>query len=192
MHLRDLWYLTTSVFTTRHDAELTPAEQAAIADAQNIVEIPPPLMPLDTIMWAASIQRGDYIPDGVKEEMALLRRTDFTKLDPAKDFPTDKQAQEALEDHHSDELVNLLKAHHAHIRIGKCYYAVLRQDNPDMEEVTRVTAMVSAFNDKNQNLGNIQLPLITVYDFVKYAGHPDRWYATDFSQTLPFDYVLNK
>ncbi|WP_165499686.1 hypothetical protein [Pedobacter frigidisoli] len=52
--------------------------------------------------------------------------------------------------------------------------------------------MVSAFNKERGNLGNIQAPLGVIYDFVKYQSDPNTWHLADFSQSIPYDYKLNK
>ena len=80
----------------------------------------------------------------------------------------------------------------AHIVIGKCYMAPLQSSEKNGQEIARVTAMISGFNKKDGNLGNIQRPLYIVYDFVKFESDPTTWYLTDFSQTIPYDYFLNK
>ncbi|WP_435522210.1 hypothetical protein [Chryseobacterium indoltheticum] len=52
------------------------------------------------------------------------------------------------------------------------------------DELVRVTAMVSAFNKERGNLGNIQMPLDVIYDFVQYKSEPNVWYVFDFSRTF--------
>jgi hypothetical protein len=52
--------------------------------------------------------------------------------------------------------------------------------------------MICAFNNKGDNLGNIQHPLGIAYDFVQYASVPGSWHAEEISQTIPYDYALYK
>lgn len=148
--------------------------------------------PLDTLMWGKQIRTGEFVPESVKEEYDYIKTIDFSKLVPAEDVPTDEEAQYAIVRRYKQEVVNLLKSNDAHIRIGKGYNAPLQKRDDYEEEIARVTAMVTAYNTNGVNLGNIQMPLNIVYDFVKFASDPTTWYITDFSQTIPFDYELNK
>ncbi|MDO4726712.1 MAG: hypothetical protein Q4A56_05775 [Porphyromonadaceae bacterium] len=139
--------------------------------------------PIDTLIWT----NADFIPENVRQEIEEYKKRDFSKLVIARDFPTDIQAQRAIIHHYKSKVVDLLQKNNAHIKIGTCYDAPLQ----DPTEAARVTAMVCAFNEKKENLGNIQLPLDIIYDFVKF--HNDTiWYITDFSQNIPYDYKLNK
>jgi hypothetical protein len=148
--------------------------------------------PLDTVMWLNAIKRGDYIPEQVMEELERVRKRNFTSLTPAQDFPTDEEAQAAILYRYNSEVNDLLIQYKAHIRIGKCFSAPLQAATENGNEIARVTAMVSAFNDQSENLGNIQRPLDIIYDFVKFESDPGTWYITDFSQSIPYDYALNK
>lgn len=189
-HLRRLW----SFFEhgTFRNVEDDPAYGAGNTTTVAVDEaLPAPMEPIDTIYWKRVAKEGGYVPDGVKQDMDALKKIDFSKLVSAPDGPTSAQAQEALVRRLGSELINLLKDHDAHIRVGKCYTAAL-DPNAKNKELTRVTAMVCAFDSKNNNLMNISQPLGIVYDFVKYEADPDTWYVTDFSQTIPYDYKLNK
>lgn len=145
--------------------------------------------PIDTLMWV----NADFIPEGVAEALERYKKRDFSKLVLAQDFPTDEEAQRAIVHRYKSEVVSLLQAENAHIKIGTCYAAPLQSTDGDgSREIARVTAMVSAFNKQRGNLGNIQQPLDIIYDFVKYDTDPETWYITDFSQNIPYDYKLNK
>lgn len=148
--------------------------------------------PLDTLMWGEQIRKGEFIPDGVKADYDYVKQYDFSILQKAEDVPSDEQAQQAIVRHYKQEMVNLLKSNQAHISIGKAYNAPLQKTTDGDQEIARVTAMVSAFNTKGTNLGNIQMPLGIIYDFVKFSSDPNTWYITDFSQLIPYDYELNK
>ncbi|MCH5719811.1 hypothetical protein [Niabella hibiscisoli] len=179
------------------NAEADEAEAAiasAEAAANNITDVATsaPEVLLDTVMWKAAIERGDFIPDGVKEEYERARRFDHTRLQPATDRPTSEEAQEAILHYYKERVGNLLKDNNATIRIGKAYNAPLQVGDSNGGEIARVTAMVCAFNKKGDNLGNIQMPLDIAYDFVQYANDPGTWYLADLSQTIPYDYVLMK
>ncbi|SUJ29090.1 Uncharacterised protein [Sphingobacterium spiritivorum] len=189
-HLRDLKdeFLSSSSSSDIHNGEVAAGADTISVDyaTRAISE------PLDTLMWGQQIRAGEFVPEGVKEEYNYIKSIDFSKLSPAEDVPTDEEAQFAIVRHYKQEVVNLLKSNDAHIRIGKGYNAPLQKRDDNEQEIARVTAMVSAFNTKGVNLGNIQMPLGIVYDFVKFASDPNTWYITDFSQTIPYDYELNK
>ena len=113
------------------------------------------------------------------------------KLIVATEKPSDIEAQLAIIRHSQGEIIKLLAENDAQIRIGKCYEADLQKVEEGNPEVARVTAMVCAFNSNNEYLGNIEYPLYPKYDFVKFSGDSD-WYITDYSQSIPYDYELNK
>jgi len=194
-HIRDLYYAIESVvnphdalaeYKAAHPGEPEPAVESVT------VRKPAPISPLDTVYWAKEVKTDNYIPDGIKEELAMIRKTDFSKLKIAEDRPGDTDAQQALVRQYGEEMIKLLADHQAYIRVGKCYQAPLKVRSDGHKEIARVTCMVSAFNDKDGNLGNIQLPLDVIYDFIKVDDDPYTWYVTDFSQTIPYDYALNK
>lgn len=191
MHMRDLYYAVTGLFRSSDPETETAAAAAASLSDTTVVAGPSILSPMDTVMWADQQKRGEYMPPGVADELEQIRKTDFSKLQVAKDTPTDQDVQEALLSRYREEMANLLRSHNAHIRVGKCFDAPLKKRSDGHKETARVTCMVSAFNDKNENLGNISLPLDIVYDFVQLDGE-ELWYVTDFSQTIPYDYQLNK
>lgn len=146
---------------------------------------------LDTILWKKQIEQGNFIPEGVMEEYERAIRFDYSALQPADEKPDSQEAEQAIIYRYKQEVTSLLERDHAHIRIGTCYKAPL-QNGSNGQELARVTAMVCAFDNKGNNLGNIQLPLYIAYDFVQYASDPGTWYITDMSQTIPYDYKLNK
>ncbi|WP_231426888.1 hypothetical protein [Pedobacter sp. Leaf250] len=150
-----------------------------------------PQSPIDTTMWENAIKNKDYIPESVMEDIINYKKRDFSKLQVAEEKPTDQEAQEAIVRNYQNEVASLLKQYKATIKIGVCYTAPLQQSEGD-REIARVTAMVSAFNKERGNLGNIQAPLNVIYDFVKYQSDPNTWHLADFSQSIPYDYVLNK
>lgn len=162
--------------------QATPADTTMVDVAQSAPE-----SPLDIKMWERAIKNNDYIPDGVLDKVKRYKARDFSKLVMADDKPTDDEAQEAIVRNYQNEVTSLLKQYKATIKIGTCYNAPLQTN----DEVARVTAMVSAFNKENGNLGNIQKPLDIIYDFVKYKDDPTLWHLADFSQNIPFDYKLN-
>ncbi|MDR6969597.1 hypothetical protein J2X31_003630 [Flavobacterium arsenatis] len=180
-HWKDLQSL---LFDNQNPSRQT--EEAQIAGTTDVVQEAIE-SPIDTLMWVNAIKNNDYIPDGVLEEIERYKKRDFSKLVVAEDVPTDKEAEEAIVHHYKNEVVSLLQRENAHIRIGVCYKAPLQPT-----EIARVTAMVSAFNKTQGNLGNIQMPLDVIYDFVKFQSDPNTWYITDFSQNIPYDYKLNK
>lgn len=196
MHVRDLYYAITGLFHRDHSMDnLNEAQKAALKASDTVVTdvaLPAPSEPVDTVFLAARIKSGDYTPPSYKEDLERTRKTDFSKLQKASDKPTDQEAEQALVRHYGDELINLLRPRKAHIRAGQCYNAPLQSGANHQKETARVTCMVSAFNSKNENIGNIEQPLGIIYDFVKLDGDPDTWYVTDFSQTIPYDYKLNK
>lgn len=166
---------------------------AATADMDSITDVvAAPEVLSDTVMWKAAIERGDYVPDIVKESYERARKFDYSKLQVATEQPTSKQAQDAILSYYKEQVGKLLEDNNAYIRIGKAYNAPLQQDNTNGGEVARVTAMICAFNKQGDNLGNIQMPLDIAYDFVQYASDPGTWYLADLSQTIPYDYLLNK
>ncbi|WP_211316557.1 hypothetical protein U0035_02810 [Niabella yanshanensis] len=171
-------------------APLKAAAEAA-AGITDVAQSAPQVL-LDTVMWKAAIERGDFIPDGVKDDYERARHFDYTKLEPASQQPDNEEAQDAILHYYKGKVGELLKDHNAYIRIGKAYNAALRPDGTNGGEIARVTAMVCAFNKQGENLGNIQMPLDIAYDFVQYAGDPGVWYLADLSQTIPYDYVLMK
>lgn len=186
-HVSRLWNMITSFnLKNLHEAPTAAGDTAVVQEA-----VPGPMEPLDTVYWHNQIKNGGYVPDDVKRDIATVRKIDFSKLTKAPDSPTSVQAQEALVRRLGPELIKLLKNHDAHIKVGKCFTAT-----PDPaaknKELLRVTAMVCAFNSKDENLRNISEPLGIVYDFVKYEADPDTWYVTDFSQTIPYDHQLYK
>lgn len=194
-HIRALYYTIESVvnphdalaeYKAAHPGEPEPAVKSAT------VRQPVPISPLDTVYWVKELKTDDYIPDEVRKELAIIRKTDFSKLKIAEDRPGDSDAQQALVRHYGEEMIKLLSDHQAYIRLGKCYKAPLKTRSDGHKEIARVTCMVAAFNDKDGYLGNIQLPLDIIYDFIKVDDDPYTWYVTDFSQTIPYDYVLNK
>jgi len=189
-HIRDLKdeYLSASP----NDDNGMPAVGASVDTVSVDYASPAITEPMDTLMWGRLIREGEFAPDGVKEQYAYIKSYDFSALKPAEDNPTDEQAQHAIVRRYKQEVVNLLKTNDAHIRIGRCYQAPVQKTGDDDAEIARVTAMVSAFNSNGENLGNIQMPLGIVYDFVKFSSDPNTWYITDFSQTIPYDYELNK
>ncbi|EHQ25962.1 hypothetical protein [Mucilaginibacter paludis] len=195
-HVRELYSMITSLFN-RHDRteNLSEAQKAALNTADTVitdVALPAPMEPVDTVFLAAQIKQGGYVPPSYKEDLERIRKTDFSKLQKATDKPTDQEVEQALVRRYGEELINLIRPRQAHIRAGQCYNAPLQQTPNHHQEIARVTCMVSAFNNKNENIGNIQQPLGIVYDFVKLESDPNTWYVTDYSQTIPFDYKLNK
>ncbi|MGJ1420134.1 hypothetical protein ACR79T_10955 [Sphingobacterium spiritivorum] len=190
-HLQELKdeFLSSSSSSDIHNGEAAGADTISVGVDYATRAISEPL---DTLMWGKQIRTGEFVPEGVKEEYDYIKTIDFSKLVPAEDVPTDEEAQFAIVRHYKQEVVNLLKSNDAHIRIGKGYNAPLQKRDDNEQEIARVTAMVSGFNTKGVNLGNIQMPLGIVYDFVKFASDPNTWYITDFSQTIPYDYELNK
>ena len=185
-HWRDLQSVLFDNQNTSSGAE--EAQIAGTTDvAQEAIE-----SPIDTLMWTNAIKNKDYIPDGVLEEIERYKKRDYSKVVIAEDVPTDKEAEEAIVNHYKNEVVSLLQRENAHIKIGTCYKAPLQNTNDGDLEIARVTAMVSAFNKTQGNLGNIQLPLDVIYDFVKFQSDPETWYITDFSQNIPYDNKLNK
>lgn len=167
------------------------AAAEAVASISDMAQSAPQVL-LDTVMWKAAIERGDFIPDGVKEDYELARRFDYSRLKPATQQPDSEEAQDAILHYYKGKVGKLLKDHNAYIRIGKAYNAPLQPDGTNGGEIARVTAMVCAFNKQGDNLGNIQMPLDIAYDFVQYAGDPGVWYLADLSQTIPYDYLLMK
>lgn len=195
-HVRDLYYTVTGLFH-RDDSmdNLNEAQKAALKSSGAVVTdvaLPAPSEPVDTVYLAARIKSGDYTPPSYKEDLERTRKIDFSVLKKAADKPTDEEVEQALVRHYGEELINLLRPRNAHIRAGQCYNATLQSGTDHNKEVARVTCMVSAFNSKNENIGNIEQPLGIIYDFVKLENDPDTWYVTDFSQTIPYDYKLNK
>lgn len=159
------------------------------AESSNVdIATPAPESPIDTLMWASAIKNKDYIPDEVLAEIKRYKARDFSKLIVAESTPTDEEAQNAIIRNYKNEVTKLLDEYKAHIQIGTAYNAPLQSQ----DELVRVTAMVSAFNKERGNLGNIQMPLNVIYDFVQYKSEPDVWYLSDFSQNIPYDYKLNK
>lgn len=152
------------------------------------VATPAPESPIDTLMWENAIKNKDFIPDEVLAEIKRYKARDFSKLILAENKPTSEEAQNAIVAHYKNEVSQLLDQYKAHIQIGTAYNAPLQSG----DELVRVTAMVSAFNKEQGNLGNIQMPLDVIYDFVQYKSEPDVWYLSDFSQNIPYDYKLNK
>ncbi|WP_404986981.1 hypothetical protein ACI513_08645 [Chryseobacterium sp. M5] len=161
----------------------SPAESSIIDIAS-----PAPESPIDTLMWENAIKNKDYIPDEVLAEIKRYKARDFSKLILAENKPTSEEAQNAIISHYKNEVSQLLDEYKAHIQIGTAYNAPLQSQ----DELVRVTAMVSAFNKERGNLGNIQMPLDVIYDFVQYKSEPNVWYVSDFSQNIPYDYKLNK
>lgn len=160
-----------------------PAESSNVDIASSAPE-----SPIDTLMWASAIKNKDYIPDEVLAEIKRYKARDFSKLIVAETKPTDEEAQNAIIRNYKNEVTKLLDEYKAHIQIGTAYNAPLQSQ----DELVRVTAMVSAFNKERGNLGNIQMPLDVIYDFVQYKSELDVWYLADFSQNIPYDYKLNK
>ncbi|MCX8532792.1 hypothetical protein [Chryseobacterium luquanense] len=159
------------------------------AESGNVdIATPAPESPIDTLMWTNAIKNKDYIPDEVLAEIKRYKARDFSKLILAERKPTDEEAQNAIIRNYKNEVTKLLDEYKAHIQIGTAYNAPLQSG----DELVRVTAMVSAFNKERGNLGNIQMPLNVIYDFVQYKSEPDVWYLSDFSQNIPYDYKLNK
>ncbi|REC41801.1 hypothetical protein [Chryseobacterium sp. 5_R23647] len=152
------------------------------------VATPAPESPIDTLMWENAIKNKDYIPDEVLAEIKRYKARDFSKLILAENKPSNEEAQNAIVSHYKNEVSKLLDEYKAHIQIGTAYNAPLQSG----EELVRVTAMVSAFNKERGNLGNIQMPLNVIYDFVQYKSEPNIWHVSDFSQNIPYDYKLNK
>ncbi len=132
-----------------------------------------------------------YAPPEVIESYKRYKKRDFSKLVIAADKPSNLEAEEAIVHNIGDKVADLLEKNNAHIRVGVCYNAPLQNNRPNDKELVRVTAMVSAFNKKGENLGNIEHPLYIIYDFVKYQSDPTLWNLNNFSQNIPFDYVLN-
>ncbi|MCD1118428.1 hypothetical protein [Chryseobacterium turcicum] len=147
-----------------------------------------PESPIDTLIWENTIKNKDYIPDEVLSEINRYKARDFSKLILAENKPTSEEAQNAIITHYKNEVSKLLDEYKAHIQMGTAYNAPLQSQ----DELVRVTAMVSAFNKERGNLGNIQMPLDVIYDFVQYKSEPNVWYVSDFSQNIPYDYKLNK
>ncbi len=188
-----MWLFPNSFENAEADGaniEATVAAEAA-AGITDMAQAAPQVL-LDTVMWKAAIERGDFIPDDVKEDYERARRFDYSKLEPASQQPSSEEAQDAILHYYKGKVEKLLKDHQAYIRIGKAYNAPLQPDGTNGGETARVTAMVCAFNKQGDNLGNIQMPLDIAYDFVQYAGDPGVWYLADLSQTIPYDYVLMK
>jgi hypothetical protein len=189
------YYLLNGLFSSGSDTtspteagtDMVPIDTTAVVYANENLEAP-----MDTVMWLNSIAAGGYIPDDVKEELERVRHRDFSSLIVAQDFPANEEAQAAIIQRYRNEVSDLLAQYDAHIKIGKCFSAPLQSSDENGNEIARVTAMVCAFNSKNENLRNIQRPLDTIYDFVKFESDPNTWYITDFSQNIPYDYALNK
>lgn len=190
-HVRELGQMVGISGNT--DSGEQAAMDAAVTTEDMTTEVASaPEFPLDTLMWVNSIKNGDYIPDGVKEELARIRNTDFSKMSVATDKPNDSEIRQAIVQRFGEEAINLLKQNDATLKGGKAYHAPLQNTEKNGQEIARVTMMVTAFNSKHVNLMNIQEPLLPVYDFVKFESDPDTWYVTDISQTIPYDYQLNK
>jgi hypothetical protein len=168
---------------TNRYAPVYEAEVTEVASA--------PMVPFDTVFWIDQVKKREFIPENVKEDLEVARKMDFSKLSIAKDAPSDEDIQQALIHRYGQKMTQLLENNDAHLKVGKCYQADLQPSNKYKEQA-RVTCMVCAFDSKNRNLGNISMPLYIVYDFVKYEEDPHTWYVTDFSQSIPYDYKLNK
>ncbi len=150
-----------------------------------------PQVLLDTIYWKRQIEKGEFVPEEVRAAYEIAIRYDFSQLQTGDERPNSEEAESAILYRYKEDVKQLLERDKAHIRIGKCYKAEL-QNGANGEETARVTAMICAFDKKGNNLGNIQMPLDIAYDFVQYASDPGTWYITDLSQTIPYDYELNK
>lgn len=186
-HLQELWQSSAS------NQEEQPAMDASVATAEATTEVSSaPEFPLDTLMWVEATKKGDYIPDGVKEELANIRKMDFSKMSVASEKPNNQEIKQAIIQRFGEEAIHLLKDNNATLRGGKAFNAPLQNTEKNGQEIARVTMMVIAFNDKNVNLLNIQQPMLPAYDFVKFESDPETWYVTDISQTIPYDYKLNK
>lgn len=194
-HLASLrmWLFPNSIENAEADeAEMGTAKVAeAAAGITDMAQSAPEVLP-DTLLWKAAIERGDFIPDGVKEAYERAHRFNYSQLEAATEQPDNREAEDAILHYYKERVGKLLKEYHASIRIGKAYNAPLQPDATNGGEIARVTAMVCAFNKQGENLGNIQMPLDIAYDFVQYAGDPGVWYLADLSQTIPYDYVLMK
>lgn len=191
-HVRYLWQAVASTPSDIDNEQTQAAMGTSVPVADTTAVVSAPDTPLDTLMWANAIKNGDYIPDGVKEELEMIRKADFSKLTIARDKPSDLEIKQAIVRRFGEEAIKLLQENDATLRGGKAYHAPLQNTAKNGQEIARVTMMVTGFNSKNINLMNIQLPMLPAYDFVKFESDPDTWYVTDLSQTIPFDYKLNK
>lgn len=153
------------------DGIATAVETVTASSGNTDIATPAPEVLLDTILWKRQIEQGNFIPEGVREEYERAIHFDYSTLQPADEKPDSQEAESAIIYRYKQEVTSLLENDHAHIRIGTCYKAPLQQGR-NGTELARVTAMVSAFNAKGDNLGNIQLPLDIAYDFVQYASDP--------------------
>lgn len=187
-HVAALW---SGVKDFKFNGQPDTNRYAPVSEVTATEAVSAPLLPFDTVFWIEQVKKGAYMPDEVKEELDVARKMDFSKLSVAKDAPSDEDVQQALIQRYGKEMTQLLSGNDAHLKVGKCYQADL-QPNDKYKEIARVTCMVCAFDSKNRNLGNISMPLYIVYDFVKYEEDPYTWYVTDFSQSIPYDYKLNK
>ncbi|NRS87176.1 hypothetical protein HNQ02_000076 [Flavobacterium sp. 7E] len=186
---------TIGSFSFSNDDDEVVEDIVQDVDSDMIVEVAetnPVQSPIDLRIWEHQIKKGDEVPEGVLEDRESYKNRDFSKLIKASDFPTDKEAQQAIVQFYKADVVKLLQEYQAHIEIGVAYDAPLRATQDGDPEIARVTAMVSAFNAKRGNMGNIQRPLDVIYDFVKYESDPFTWYLADFSQSIPYDLKLNK
>lgn len=138
--------------------EAEPAVAMATGAAAGITDSakPAPAVLLDTVRWKAAIERGDFIPEGVKEDYERARRFDYTRLQPATEQPTSQEAEHAILHYYKEEARKLLKEHNAHIRIGKAYTAPLQPDGTNGGEIARVTAMVCALNRRGRTLATFR------------------------------------
>lgn len=171
--------------------EQPDAALAETATANVDVAEPAPEVLSDTVTLKKRLAEGAYAPGG-EEALQMARSFNYAKLQPATEQPSDAEAEQAILHFYKERVGNLLDQYHAHIRIGKAYKAPLQESGSGDKEIARVTAMVCAFDNKGINLGNIQMPLDIVYDFVQYASEPGTWYLADISQTIPYDKALNK
>lgn len=188
-HVQELWQAVAG----NKNNEDQPAMDAVSASNVDVMEATSgPELPLDTIMLINMMNTGGGVPDEVKKEVETIRNMDFSKLIVATEKPSNLEIKQAIIQRFGEEGINLLKDNDATLRGGKAYNAPLQNTEKNGQEIARVTMMVIAFNSKNINLLNIQQPMLPAYDFVKFESDPNTWYVTDISQTIPYDYKLNK
>lgn len=197
-HVRDLYInakygLERKMFGTIDGTPISNWSNKSPSNASIVDVVQMPIQePLDTLYWGKKIRANENVSEVLIQDYESYKSTDFSQMVLAKNKPTNLEAEEAIINYYKQEMVVLLESNDAHIRIGQAYEAPLNTTSEGNVETAHVTAMVCAFNSANKNLRNIQHPLLAVYDFVKYEKDTVNWYIQNFSQTIPYDYELNK
>ncbi len=135
------------------------------------------------------VDTNNTTPELREKEILKVRNLVYKNLRPAKIFPSDEDAQLAVNLYTDKKLTDVIINQKINIKVGKCY------ENPNKGDAARcVSCMILLYNREKKDW--VEAPdgenfLQTAYDFYQDTNG-DIWKAKELSISIPFDEELYK